>query len=98
MTTTKAVDNGGKAVYNAITLNRFRSSNMGKTHAFSVRLPIDLAQKLRERAYGEHRSVNGMVVHLLSQALDRGISEPVPVTTPSLDLSSDDSLGRVSEQ
>ena len=40
-------------------------------------LPLDLAEKLRERARREHRSVTQQVIHILSVALS--VPEPLSI-------------------
>ena len=47
----------------------FRMAPMKDTHAFTVRMPRALAEQLKALARAEHRSLNGMVVHLLTRAL-----------------------------
>lgn len=36
---------------------------------FALRLPTDLYAELKQRAARDHRSVNNLIVHLLSDAL-----------------------------
>jgi len=35
----------------------------------SIRIPLDLYSKLCERAAKEHRTLSGLIIHLLTQAL-----------------------------
>jgi hypothetical protein len=42
-----------------------------------IRIPVDLARQLDERARSEMRSRNNMVVRILNTALRSGTDEPV---------------------
>ena len=45
-----------------------------KTVMLTLRVPISLRARLRGAAKGDHRSVNGLVIALLSRALGRDSS------------------------
>lgn len=86
-------------VYNDTKINRYRINRMSEKYTTSVRMPVALAERLRWRADQEHRSINGMIVHLLTQALE-AYPMPAEASTQSLDsesggspeLASEDSL------
>jgi len=61
-------------------------------HAFTVRLPHQLAERVRELAAEEHRSLNQTIVHLLTRALERTpeTAESAPEARLSPDSASDD--------
>ncbi|MCQ3973971.1 MAG: hypothetical protein DPW09_11040 [Anaerolineae bacterium] len=56
---------------------------VSKSYHISVRLPLSIAEVLKRQAVSEHRSVNGMIVHLLSQVLETEAQSPAPAATQS---------------
>ena len=56
-------------VYNDTKMNHYQTKRMCEKYTTSVRMPVALAKKLRWQADQEHRSINGIIVHLLAQAL-----------------------------
>ncbi len=52
-----------------------------KLHALSVRLPVQLADRIRAQANRERRSVNAEIVRLLELALTPSDPERTPAAT-----------------
>jgi hypothetical protein len=83
-------------VYNDTKINRYQMKRMIEKYTTSVRIPVALAEKLRWQADQEHRSINGMIVHLLTKALE-AYPTPAEASTQFPDLESDGSPEIVSE-
>jgi hypothetical protein len=67
-------------VYNDTKVNRYQTNRMSEKYTTSVRMPVALAERLRWQADQEHRSINGMIIHLLTQALE-AYSTPAEAST-----------------
>lgn len=65
---------------------------MEKTCAITVRLPPELAERIRRLAREDYRSLNSTIVRLLALALQE-IPEPSPEARSPLDSESGDSSG-----
>jgi hypothetical protein len=93
------VDGERIMVYNGIKINRYQTNRMDEKYTTSVRMPVALAERVRWQAGQEHRSINGMIIHLLTQALE---AYPTPAEASTLfpdsesggssELASEDSL------
>jgi hypothetical protein len=93
------LDGERQMVYNNTKINHYRMNRMSENYTTSVRIPVVLAERLRWQADQEHRSINGMIVHLLMQALE---AYPMPAEAStqfpgsesdgSPELASEDSL------
>ena len=86
-------------VYNDTKMNHYQTKRMCEKYTTSVRMPVALAKKLRWQADQEHRSINGIIVHLLAQALaaypmpaEASTQFPGSESDGSPELASEDSL------